>query len=143
MSRISQETIDPPHSDDAQRPVFGVAHDRSEDFNYPLHSHLRAQVLYAVEGVLQVITGNATWVVPTQQAVWIPSKIEHATSNKGAVAIRTLYLHPDAVQELPDNCFVMNVSPLLREVILHAVTIPHDYAPEGSDARFMRRRYLF
>ena len=137
MSRISQDVIDPANLDDAQRPVLGVAHDRSEGFSYPSHSHLRAQILYAVEGVLQVITTNATWVVPTQQAVWIPSNIAHATSNTAAVAIRTLYLHPDAVEGLPEDCFVMNVSPLLREVIVYAVTIPHNYAPEGPDARFM------
>jgi len=36
--------------------------------------------------------------------------------------MRTLYLLPKLVRSVPTKCFVMNVSPLLRELILHACT---------------------
>lgn len=40
----------------------------------------------------------------------------------GVVAMRTLYLRPKLARVLPRNCCVINVSPLLRELILHACT---------------------
>ncbi|MDJ0926516.1 MAG: helix-turn-helix transcriptional regulator [Gammaproteobacteria bacterium] len=137
MSRTRQPDIDPSTLDDPDRPVLGVAFDRPAGFHYPSHEHLRAQIVYAADGVLQVRTASATWIVPPQQAVWIPSHVGHATSNKGPAKIRTLYLHPDAVQDMPAECRVLKVSPLLREAIMHAVSIPPDYAPGSAQARFM------
>jgi AraC-like DNA-binding protein len=40
----------------------------------------------------------------------------------GAVWMRTLYLLPGLAGAVPRRCLVMNVSPLLRELILHACT---------------------
>ena len=40
----------------------------------------------------------------------------------GSVAMRTLYLKPWLVRTLPRDCCVVNVSPLLKELILHACT---------------------
>ena len=42
----------------------------------------------------------------------------------GAVSMRTLYFLPALVPRLPRGCFVLNVSALLRELILHACTYP-------------------
>jgi AraC-like DNA-binding protein len=39
------------------------------------------------------------------------------------VAMRTLYLKPRLAKELPRDCCVINVSTLLRELILHACTM--------------------
>jgi AraC-like DNA-binding protein len=38
----------------------------------------------------------------------------------GTVAMRTLYLKPRLAKALPRDCCVVNVSPLLKELILHA-----------------------
>jgi len=40
----------------------------------------------------------------------------------GIVAMRTLYLRPRLAKALPRGCCVINVSPLLKELILHACT---------------------
>jgi AraC-like DNA-binding protein len=40
----------------------------------------------------------------------------------GPVSMRTLYFLPGFVKGFPQKCFVMNVTPLLRELILHACT---------------------
>jgi AraC-like DNA-binding protein/mannose-6-phosphate isomerase-like protein (cupin superfamily) len=108
------------HGDDADisRPVIAVAHDRPETFEVPPHQHLRAQLVYASAGVMRVRTKQATWIVPPQQAVWVPSGITHSVINESSVAFRTLYLHPDITDDLPGDCCVLNVSALLRELIL-------------------------
>jgi AraC-like DNA-binding protein/quercetin dioxygenase-like cupin family protein len=122
---------------DPALPVIAVSQDRPANFDIPAHSHLRAQLIYATDGVMRVSTGSATWVVPPQQAVWIPSQIEHSTVSLGPLAFRTLYIHPGVAAELPDVCCVLTIPPLLRELILHAVTLPQIYEPGGADARIM------
>lgn len=90
----------------------------------PLHFHDRDQLVYASRGVMTVRTGMGTWVVPTQRAVWIPARIPHTIVMSGLVAMRTLYLKPRLAQALPRNCCVVNVSPLLKELIVYACTFP-------------------
>jgi AraC-like DNA-binding protein len=88
----------------------------------PLHFHDRDQLVYASHGVMTVRTRNGTWVVPPHRAVWIPSEIPHKITMSGLVAMRTLYLKPRLAKDLPRDCCVINVSTLLKELILHACT---------------------
>ena len=88
----------------------------------PLHFHDRDQLVYASRGVMTVRAAVGTWVVPTQRAVWIPARIPHTIAMSGKVAMRTLYLKPRLAPSLPNQCCVVNVSPLLKELILHACT---------------------
>jgi len=86
----------------------------------PRHAHPEDQLIYASKGVMTVETAHGTWVVPPLRAVWIPAGTPHSVAMSGRVSMRTLYLHPRLIRDLPGKCFVMNVSPLLRELILHA-----------------------
>jgi AraC-like DNA-binding protein len=70
-----------------------------------------------------VRTSVGSWVVPTHRAVWIPAGILHTITMSGVVAMRTLYFRPRLVRDLPRECCVVNVSPLLKELILHACTL--------------------
>ena len=85
------------------------------------HSHRWAQLVYASEGVMRVETEDGVWVVPSHRAVWIPASVGHAIAMSGQVSMRTLYLAPALIAGLPERCCVVEVSPLLRELVLHAV----------------------
>ncbi len=89
----------------------------------PAHFHNRDQVVFASRGVMTVRTRDGTWVVPTQRAVWIPAMVPHSIAMSGMVSMRTLYLSPRLETALPLDCTVINVSPLLKELILHACTL--------------------
>src|SRR6185437_16723771 len=89
----------------------------------PLHFHDRDQLVYASRGVMAVRTGNGTWVVPPHRAVWIPAEIPHTITMSGLVAMRTLYLKPRLARSLPRDCCVINVSTLLKELILYACSV--------------------
>jgi AraC-like DNA-binding protein len=84
------------------------------------HHHPEDQLVYASRGVMTVRTGEGTWVVPPRRAVWIPARVPHSVVMSGSVSMRTLYLRARFVRSLPRSCRVVNVSPLLRELILHA-----------------------
>jgi len=90
------------------------------------HRHDKDQLVYASQGVMTVQTGMGAWVIPTHRAVWIPAGIDHGITMAGKVAMRTLYFPPGMVRRLPRTCCVVNVPPLLRELILHACTLPAD-----------------
>ncbi len=72
---------------------------------------------------MTVSTRNGTWVVPPNRAVWIPAKVPHTITMSGVVAMRTLYLKPRLAKGPPRDCCVINVSALLKELILHACTL--------------------
>lgn len=105
---------------DRRSDIATLTHDYPAGLVIPLHFHDRDQLVYASRGVMTVRTSAGTWVVPTQRAVWIPARMPHSIAISGVVAMRTLYLKPRLAQALPRDCCVVNVSPLLKELVLYA-----------------------
>lgn len=98
------------------------------------HAHDWHQLVYATDGVMSVHTTTGAWVVPPHRAVWLLAGFEHAIRMTGAVRMRTVYFHPGFVGDAPQECSVVNVTPLLRELILETVRrgmLKHD-VPEQS-----------
>jgi AraC-like DNA-binding protein len=85
----------------------------------PPHAHEWDQLTYAASGVLHVETADARWVVPPHRAVWVPAGMTHVERMFGPVSVRTLYLAEGLATSLPNHCQTVNVSSLLRELILH------------------------
>jgi len=87
------------------------------------HKHDWHQLVYATKGVMMVNTPDSSWVVPSHRAVWVPAATEHEIEMIGAVNLRTLYIKTGLRSSLPGQCCVVNVSPLLRELILLTIKI--------------------
>ncbi len=109
------------------RPVAAMAKDFPNGFVIAPHSHPRAQLIYAADGVMRVISPLGAWVVPPLRAVWIPAGIEHEVRMSGPVAMRTLYVDPKAAPAALAGCTVIEVTTLLRALILRAVEEPIEY----------------
>lgn len=95
------------------------------------HQHPRAQLIYAGTGVMRVETASGCWVVPPMRGVWVPASTDHRVVMLGSVAMRTLYFRPNAASGLPDTCCLMEVRPLLRELIYALLEEPVDYDLNG------------
>jgi AraC-like DNA-binding protein/quercetin dioxygenase-like cupin family protein len=104
--------------------VATLAHDFDHAHVVPEHFHPEDQLAFASKGVMTVRTRDGIWVVPPLRAVWIPARTVHTIAMSGAVSMRTLYFLPQFARIAGRKCFVMNVSPLLRELILHACKFP-------------------
>jgi AraC-like DNA-binding protein len=74
-------------------------------------------------------------VVPPERAVWVPPHVPHAIRMTGAVRMRTIYFDTRALGDVPAACAVVQVSPLLRELILRVVAFEQPYARDGREAR--------
>lgn len=104
--------------------VASVSHDFKGAETIPEHFHVEDQLIFASRGVMTIHTRQSVWVVPPSRAVWIPAGTPHSVVISGMVSMRTLYFLRGLVRRLPRECFVMNVSPLLAELIVHACTFP-------------------
>ncbi|TDV69791.1 helix-turn-helix domain-containing protein [Pseudomonas sp. LP_7_YM] len=127
MRNISIDNLD-----DTPRPVVAIGNDYAEGHLLRRHYHRRAQLLYGSTGVMKVSTEQGDWVVPPQQAVWVPAQLEHEVLMLG-VSTRSLYIEPSAVPVSRGVCEVISVSPLLRQLLIEAVEMPLVYDPQGRD----------
>lgn len=119
------------------QPVVAYGRDLAAGEILPWHHHKRAQLVYASTGVMNVSTPSATYVVPPQQAVWVTGGIDHQIEARTSVAMRTVYVDTEAATALPAQVCVLDVTPLLRELIVTAVdngpSYDHD-SPQGRIA---------
>lgn len=125
------KSTDPADYQHTPRPFAGMAKDFADGFRNAPHSHRRAQLTWAVSGVMTVTAAAGAWVVPPNRAVWIPGGTVHEVRMSGLVAMRALYVEPEIARPLGDACKVIMVSPLLRELILEIVAAPLDYDETG------------
>jgi AraC-like DNA-binding protein len=86
------------------------------------------QLIYAVSGVLVVDTAEGRWTLPRHRALWVPAGIAHRLRVVHRSALRILYAGERA-RLLPAGCRVLDVPPLLRELVVHLV----EHAPMSLD----------
>ncbi|MFP2238555.1 AraC family transcriptional regulator [Pseudescherichia vulneris] len=118
-----------------RRPLVPFAHDYVHGDSEPWHQHDCAQLLHILSGVVRVDTQAGCWVVPPGRGVWLPAGTPHALRITGNVAARTLFIDPLARAFLPATCQIVQISPLLRELIVSSLGLEEDYAPASRDER--------
>ena len=131
MSRIGQRNARTVAHERAPRAVVGYTQDYPDGYATEPHSHRRAQLLYTLSGVLRVATEDARYAIPPGTGLFIPAALSHAVRMDGPVAMRALFLRPDAARVAPPRVTVIAVSPLLRELILAACAEPLDWDLKG------------
>lgn len=102
------------------------------------HWHARAQLIYAVEGTMTVRSRRQAWIVPPSRALWMPPRIVHEIRMHSAVEMHSLYLTPPAVAGMPTQSVVLEVTPLLRELVVRAVALPAQPDDAGDDGLLLR-----
>ncbi len=122
----------PGRAPSAQRPVRMVARDLNASELLTAHTHPWGQVTYALDGVVRVTVGNSAWIVPPQRAIWIPPDVRHEVVTLEKARLRALYVDADAAPFDGDQCEVLEVSALLRELV-----VALEQADEGGSREAM------
>src|SRR5665213_2538399 len=117
--------------DDAPRAVAALARTLESGHGIPLHMHRRGQLLYAVAGIMRVETAEAAWIVPPARAIWMPPQWPHCVTMRSHVEMRTVYFDAPKCQDLPQQPVLVEISGLLRELILTLLEEPADYDENG------------
>jgi AraC-like DNA-binding protein len=102
------------------------------------HWHNRAQFVFAVAGTMRVRTPRCAWIVPPSRALWVPAHTVHEIQMYGVVQMHSLYLDEAAGARMPASCVVLNITPLLRELVVRAVALPDTYDENGDDGLLVR-----
>jgi AraC-like DNA-binding protein/quercetin dioxygenase-like cupin family protein len=123
--------------EEAEGRVLALPTDYPDGYHVPSHRHSRSQLLYALTGVVMVSTGKGRWMVPPEHAIWLPAGTDHAVEMLGDVAMRSIYVLPDALDGLPDDLRVVAITDLMRNLIIEAVTLPPDPHKESRGALIM------
>ena len=134
-SPLPGRSIDPDDYQSLPRPVAAMAKTFPDGSATTRHAHRRDQLIYAVSGVMRVRTNREAWVVPPDRAVYIPGGTEHAVAMRGRVEMRTLYIDAEAATGLPEAATVLEVSDLLRALVLALLEEPVVYEPAGRGGR--------
>ena len=102
------------------------------------HSHEVHQIEYAIGGVVEVETASAHYLLPPQQAAWIPAGLEHQATMNPDVRTVAVMFDRELVTDGGDRARILAVSSLIREMMIYALRWPID-RPQGdvvSDAFF-------
>jgi AraC-like DNA-binding protein len=136
MDQAARST-DPEDYQRVPRPIGAMPKEFADGHVITPHSHERAQLLYAASGTMRVTTQDGTWMVPTLRGLWIPAAVTHEIRMCGPVSMRTLYIDPAAAPWAAARCEVIEISGLLRELILEAMRQPVEYDTAGRDGLVM------
>jgi AraC-like DNA-binding protein len=117
--------------DDAPRPIAAMAKTFPDGDRIPPHLHKRGQLIHAISGTMKVETADAAWIVPPALALWMPPAFPHGMVMRGELAMRTIYIDPDACHDLPQSPTLVEIGGLMRELILAALEEPLAYDESG------------
>lgn len=122
---------------DPERPILSLDHAVKGAHSVQGHTHPRAQILFPTRGVYRVETPLGNYVVPPTQAIWIPSHIFHHVYSNDSVDTMVFFIDQTYTRDLPDDCIVINVTPLLRELLVKAISIGNDYTSSTRQKRLI------
>ena len=101
--------------------IRSLATNYESGYRIDLHQHEWHQFLYSVSGAMTVFTAECSWMIPAGRAAFIPAGSMHSIRMWGNVEMRTLYLRPTLTGIEDPECRVVEVSALLRELVLRTV----------------------
>src|SRR2546423_5442014 len=131
----------------AERPVRAKLHRLLTDTRVVPHHHPWGQLALSATGIVRLTVEHGTYLVPPSRALWIPPGVQHAVSVVEDADTVTLYLRrppghrgTPAEQAAWGQCRVLEVSDLLRALVMAMDTRPDGAAPLNAEALQRERR---
>jgi AraC-like DNA-binding protein len=118
-------------------PILSFKKDVFETQCAEKHAHPRAQLIYSTNGIMRVTVDNCVWLVTSKQAIWVPSEYTHHVSFLKKNEIRNLFIDTSVAIDLPKECFALDVSSFLRELIIKTISFGNDYSLDTSQGRII------
>ncbi|MFT5451005.1 MAG: AraC-like DNA-binding protein/quercetin dioxygenase-like cupin family protein [Enterobacterales bacterium] len=102
------------------------------------HTHDWDQLVYALEGVLEVRSNEGNYIIPTQQAVWIPANSQHSISTINGAQLRSVHLEKSLVKNFGQHIRVLKVNSLVREIINKASSFEFNADMDEQQQRLLQ-----
>ncbi|OMC38126.1 AraC family transcriptional regulator [Mycobacterium sp. GA-1841] len=97
------------------------------------HFHDVHQIEYALHGVVEVETEAAHYLLPPQQAAWIPAGLHHQAVMNPDVKTIAVMFDPELIRDGGDRARIIAVSPLIREMMVYALRWSIERADRAAD----------
>ena len=121
------------YAPDAVRPLRAKEHFLSADTLVELHEHPWPQLTFSTRGVIRLSTQDGSYIVPPSRALWVPANMPHSITLIEDAELRTVYLHAWIAPSW-EKCEVLEISPLLRALMLALDTTPDGLPPADVHA---------
>ena len=118
-------------------PVYAFSENYPHGHIEDWHSHDRIQLIHTLTGVIRVQTHEGIWITPPGRGVWIPAHKPHALLISGDVKARGVFIDSLARADLIQQCRVVTIPPLLRELINTAQNIHEQIQPFSRNERIL------
>ncbi|NIJ44770.1 AraC-like DNA-binding protein [Wenyingzhuangia heitensis] len=92
------------------------------------HSHPRAQLIYATNGVMKVVTNHQIWMVNPLQGLWIPGGEEHQVFFQKDVNLFSAFIDPSVANTLPFDSLAFDISIFLKELLFKIISFNNKLA---------------
>ncbi|WP_422037903.1 AraC family transcriptional regulator [Roseibium sp.] len=116
-------------------PLIGYAKAQPRGALNEWHAHDAAQLFHVVKGSLAIDTEHGTFFAPPERAVWLPPRVAHQTRYLTDTDLRYVYVQMEHTHDLPQTPQVIQVTDLLRSLILEFMSYPRAETEEGPAAR--------
>jgi AraC-like DNA-binding protein len=96
------------------------------------HFHDVHQIEYALHGVVEVETEAAHYLLPPQQAAWIPAGLGHQAVMNSDVKTVAVMFDSHLIPDGGDRARIIAVSPLIREMMIYALRWSIERSPGSA-----------
>ncbi|WP_239002886.1 AraC family transcriptional regulator [Rhodovastum atsumiense] len=124
-----------PHIDHLPRAILFRSQCIRPGHRVHIHTHAWHKLTYTVSGTLIVFDDNSRFLLPPEQAMWMPAGIPHATGALQQAEFRSLYIADRPDLRMPNSITTITVTPLLRSLILELSEIERN----GDKDAYIRR----
>lgn len=119
-------------------PVYAFSENYPHGHIEDWHSHDRIQLIHTLTGVIRVQTHEGIWIIPPGRGVWIPAHKPHALLSSGDVKARGVFIEDTMQHDIQNECRVVAIPALLRELISSAMDIQSEIQPESRNERLLQ-----
>ena len=132
---MAWQTIEAPPGVSPPHPITVRAQSIPPRHHFPEHSHRWNQLSYAISGVLTVTVEGHSFVISSEQAVWLPTDLRHRVGSLLGAEFRSLWIAEEARRDLPASPTVFAVTGLLKALIIEATAIEGKKDSDGYASR--------
>lgn len=119
-------------------PVYAFSENYPHGHIEDWHSHDRIQLIHTLTGVIRVQTHEGIWIIPPGRGVWIPAHKPHALLSSGDVKARGVFIEDILQHDIQNECRVVAIPALLRELMSSAMDIQNEIQPESRNERLLQ-----
>lgn len=123
--------------DSLPRPVVPLTKEYAAMTQIPSHQHEWSQLAYSCSGVMHIETDDGMFVLPPEQALWLPPNVRHQHFCKNKVSYRSLHIDAKLSEQLGNAVRTLTVDPLLKALIIEITHWQKNYQETNETQRLI------